>query len=291
MCSFIVGNIYEQLRDDLRLVQNQMFIDAFKQKFKKDVVSIHQYRLKQIQNPENPLAQLLRISSDQQEQNRLVKDLIELAISLVEIDENQVMNDAFHHPSRDTFTYTVLFRNSLQHLPIYKQTIHQLTKQLNRWENGVLAHHVQTWTSFTRDQLVIVRQVWSLVTQKAEKTYQIDALFNETHRDMQTKLQISNQIVTCLNAYCTEASDREKYHDLVQQWHQRLQTEVIQSINVPPALQKLVPFAEKLNPYVDAHAWRTFLQQHTAVNGQHIATSSSTLNNEPWNEDEPSSPG
>ncbi|CAF1677650.1 unnamed protein product, partial [Adineta ricciae] len=32
---FRYGNIYERLRDDLRLVQNQMFIDAFKEKFKK----------------------------------------------------------------------------------------------------------------------------------------------------------------------------------------------------------------------------------------------------------------
>ncbi|CAF1639071.1 unnamed protein product, partial [Adineta ricciae] len=283
-------NIYERLRDDLRLVQNQMFIDAFKEKFKKYVLSIAQYSLNQIQNRENPLVQLLRISSDQQEQNRLVKDLIELAISLVEIDANQVMNDAFYHPSRDTFTYTVLFKNSLQQLPIYEQTIHQLTKQLNQWEEGVLAAHVRIWTNLTRDQLVIVRQVWSLVTQKAKKTYQIDALFNETHRDMQTKLRISNQIVTCLNTYCTEANDQKKYHELVQQWHQRFEIEVIQSINVPPALQKLVPFAEKLNPYVDANAWRAFLQQHTAINGKHIAPSFRTMNNEMWNENEPSSP-
>ncbi|CAF1691919.1 unnamed protein product, partial [Adineta ricciae] len=112
-----------------------------------------------------------------------------------------------------------------------------------------------------------------------------------THRDMQTKLQISNQIVTCLNAYCTEATDQKMYHELVQQWHQRFEIEVIQSINVPPALQKLVPFAEKVNPYVGAHAWREFLQQHTAINGKHTAPSFRTMNNEMWNEDEPSSPG
>jgi hypothetical protein len=222
-----------------------------------------------MQSQHNPLFHLIRIDKQQNRQNKLVKDLIGLGTSLIEITEAEILNDTFYHPSRETFTYAILFNESLNSFPIYTQVIKYLNRQWKQWiVEGVRANDVWTWKRFSREQQIIVREIWTLVTQATKEKLQIDAVFDANHRAMQAQLEMKEKIVTCLNTYCQHATDKDLYHQHVREWHQRFEREIIKSIQIPKTLEDIVPFAERLNPYANAHSWQVFLKQRTVINGK-----------------------
>jgi hypothetical protein len=78
---------------------------------------------------------------------------------------------------------------------------------------------------------------------------------------LKNKLETNDKVVTCLNIYCQEATDKKIYDDFVKNWHERFGLENINSIDIPPNISNIVPLAERLNPYATADAWRTYLNQ------------------------------
>ncbi|CAF1340047.1 unnamed protein product [Adineta steineri] len=199
-------------------------------------------------------------------QSALMKELIVLAASLIEINEETVLNDTFYRPSRTTMTYAILFDKSLNTLPINEQTMQYLSAQWKQWRvNGALARDVRTWKGFSLDAKSVVREIWILVTQVSGEQNLIDAIFYATQRDMKAKLEINDKIVTCLNAFCEHGSDNNKYHALIRECNNRFEHESVKAIQIPKILEDIVPFAEKLNPYVNVSSWRTFLQQQATV--------------------------
>lgn len=264
-----IENIYYLLQNSLHSVRDAQFIDTFKKQFLKDVLIYNRHFLKHIQSHDNPLFNLINIDKQQNRQNKLVKDLIDRATSLIEINEVEILNDTFYRPSRENFTYAILFNESLNSFPIYTQVMDYLKIQLKKWiTEGVMANDVWTWQGFSNGQSSIVRKIWPLVIQATGGTYQIDEIFDATHRDMQAKLEMKEKIVTCLDVYCQYASDKGMYHAEVREWHRRFERESIKSIEIPKMLQDIVPFAEKLNPYRNARSWRTFLNRRMAINSK-----------------------
>ena len=250
-------------------MRSTKFISGFKEKFFKDELTPKKHYLKNIQNYQNPLFQLISIDKQQQRQNGLIKELIVLATSLIQISEQEILENTFYLPSRDNLTYAILFNESLRSLTIYTQTINCLNTQWKRWRTtGVVANDVWTWKGFTREQTAIVREIWALVTQVPGKKYQLDALFDATHRDMKAKLETNEKVVTCLNAYCHNASDKDRYYTLAQDWQNRFEREIVQSIEIPKILKDIVPFANELNQYVNTSSWKAFLTQRTTINGK-----------------------
>ncbi len=250
-------------------MQNTTFIYIFKEKFLKDELTHNKDRLKEIQSQQNPLFHLMNINKQQKKQNTLVNDLIALATSLIEISEYETLLNTFHQPSRETLTYTILFDESLNSLPIYTQTINYLNTQWKKWEKeGVMANDIWTWKRFTPEQIVLVRKIWALVSQVTGNKYQFDVLFNANHQEMKAKLEMNEKVVTCLNTYCEQASDKDTYHTMVQEWHDRFERENVKSIKIPKILDNIIPFAEKLNPYANVHCWRTFLARRATINGK-----------------------
>lgn len=264
-----LGNVYQLLRDSLCSVQNPTFIHIFKENFLKDQLTPNKHYLKEIQSQHNPLFRLMNIDKQNNKQNILVKDLIALTTSLIEINENDTFYNTFHQPSRETLTYAVLFDESLNSLPIHTQTIKYLNTQWKKWEKeGVLATDIYTWKRFTPEQIILVRKIWTLVSPAAGNKYQFDALFDANHQDMKIKLEMNEKVVTCLTTYCEQAIDKIDYHTEVQSWYSRFERENVKLIKIPKILENIIPFAERLNPYADVHCWRTFLARRTTINGK-----------------------
>ncbi|UJR16715.1 hypothetical protein I4U23_003615, partial [Adineta vaga] len=234
--------------------------------FRQDQLRPYSYNLKQTQNPQNPLSRLMNIDKQHKKQNALVKDLLILATSLIQITEDTVLSDTFYNPSRDNLIYAILFDESLNTLPIYKQTIFYVNAQWRRWNaQGVYANDARKWKGFTSEQRTIVRKIWAIVTKTAQGRHHIDAIFDATARELKDKLETNEKIVTCLNEYCQEGSDKTDYLTQIQNWQNHLEQAIVQSIQIPKEFQKIVPYAEKLNPYVNAQSWRAFLKQKTTI--------------------------
>jgi hypothetical protein len=250
-------------------VRNTEFINIFKAKFLKGELTSNKNHLKNLQSHQNPLFHLINIDKQQQRQNILVNELITLAASLIEINKYEILDNAFYRPSQETLTYSILFDESLNSLPIYTETVKHLHTQWKKWESeGVLANDIWRWKNFTPEQTVVVRKIWTLVTQNAGNKYQFDALFDANHQDMKAKLEMHDKVVTCLNTYCQQASDNKVYYTAVQEWHNRFERENIKSIKIPKILEDIIPFAEKLNSYANVHSWRTYLNKRTTINGK-----------------------
>jgi hypothetical protein len=253
----------------MRSVRDTQFINAFKDKFSRDELAHKKYLLKEIQNHQNPLFHLMNIDKLQNRQNALVKELIVLTASLIEISEQQVLSDTFYHPSRETLTYSILFDESLNSLPIYAQVINYLNSQWKKWKSeGVRANDVWTWKGYTTEQKVICHKMWTLAIRAVGEQQQFAVIFDATHRDMKAKLEKTEKIVACLDAYCQQASDKNTYHAMIQEYHDRFERDFVQSIQIPKLLQDIFQFAEKLNPYANVHSWRVFLNQRTTIKGK-----------------------
>lgn len=225
--------------------------------------------LKQIGNPENPLFHLIRIYERQRSQNSLVKELINLIMSIIKIDEEEIMRDTFEQPSRQSLIYAILFDKSFSSFPIHKQIINRLSVYDRRWkEDGLCAVNVLTWQNYSNEEKTVFREIWTLVAKATETQYRLDDLFNVAYQHMKAILELKDKAVTCINTYCQHGSDREQYKVLFQKWPAFFQRERIQSITIPPILEKIVPFAEKLNPFTGALAWQKFLCQQIKMRGK-----------------------
>ncbi|CAM2726707.1 unnamed protein product [Rotaria socialis] len=222
-----------------------------------------------MQSHQNPMYHLMNIDKLQNRKNKLVKALIASAASLIDISEEDVLNDAFYLASRETFTYAVLFDESLNSLPIHAQAIIHLKNKWKSWEStGIHAQEVSRWQSFTMEQTAIIHHIWTLVIPAKGSIHPLDGLFDATHRNMKAKMEMNDKVVTCIDAYCQQASDKDAYYELVRQWHDRFDREVVKSIEISPSLKRIVPFAEKFNQFANVRSWRAFLNQQMTINGK-----------------------
>lgn len=248
------------LQNSLDSIQNVQFIEVFKNKFFNDVLVYNKYYLKQILSENNPLLHLINIDKQLNGKNKLVKNFIDRATSLIEVTNEDILREAFYNPSRQNLIYIILFNQSFKSSQLYTDVINRLITQWKQWTaEGVRLNDVLTWKNFSHEQLNIVHEIWMLVTKTENQKLQIDALFEANQREIQAKLEMKDKIVTCLNAYCEHAIDKDIYHEQIRQWYSRFEREIIKSIQIPKILQNVLSFADKLNPYANARNWREFL--------------------------------
>ncbi|CAF1676441.1 unnamed protein product, partial [Adineta ricciae] len=85
---------------------------------------------------------------------------------------------------------------------------------------------------------------------------------------MQAKLETNKKIVTCLNGYCQHGCDKDIYLSQIKNWEDRFQRDAVKSVQIPKQLQDIIPFAETLNPLINVHCWRVYLNSETATSVQ-----------------------
>ena len=256
------GQIFDLLKDGLNTIQNVDFIEAFKVVFSKDQLQHKIERLKVINSTDNPLVHLINIDKHGQEQNKLVKALLILTVSFIDIDDEELLFDTFKHPTRQNITYAILFDSSLTSLLIHKQIISRLITQLKIWdEEGIRASELYIWTSFTTQQRSIFDKIWTLIAELSGKhLYQLDIVFNEMNESMKKKREIIEKVMICIGTYCQQTNDQNMYAEFVQKVREDLQQIPIQSVEIPPTLKSIISFAEKLNPFAKTISWQTFLK-------------------------------
>jgi len=210
----------------------------------------------------------MNIDKQQNGQNKLVKDLIDLTISVIEINNQELIDDTFRHPSRGTITYAILFDPSLNSLPIHKKILDRLSAHLIKWEKGVFAIDIYIWRDFSEEQARIVQQIWTLVAQSVGKQYELDRIFKSANEDLKNKLEIKERVMICINTYCQQASDKDKYMKLLQEIHEHLEQVCVQSVKIALELEEILLYTEKLNPYAKTISWQTFLDRKRTGKGK-----------------------
>ena len=250
------------LENSLNSVKNKQFIDTFKDQFYRDVLEYNKVYLKQMQNQDSPLFHLLTIEKNFNGENELVNDLINHAASLIEVTNDEIINETFYSPSQHTFIYTVLFNSSFKSSSLYKRVINHLTETYKDWiNNGCCVNDVYIYQGFSQEQLNIVEQIWALVTNTQKENLTISTLFKANRREMQAKLEMKDKVVSCLNAYCGHAIDKDLYHQQIREWYNRFQQATTKSAEIPQAFRDILPFANELNPYANASNWRMFVER------------------------------
>ena len=251
------------LENSLNSVKNKQFIDTFKDQFYRDVLEYNKVYLKQMQNQDSPLFHLLTIEKNFNGENELVNDLINHAASLITVTNDEIIKETFYSPSRHNFIYTVLFNPSFKSSSLYERVINHLIETYKDWiDHGCRVNDVFTFQGFSREQLNIVEQIWALATNTQKENLTISTLFEANRREMQAKLEIKDKVVSCLNAYCGHAIDKDLYHQLIREWYNRFQQATTKSAEIPQAFRDILPFANELNPYANASNWRVYLERN-----------------------------
>ncbi|CAF1549778.1 unnamed protein product, partial [Adineta ricciae] len=274
---FQQASIYTVISGSLIHVRNELFLNQFRKYFASTQLVISQEKLKQLQNPLNPLYHLIRIYTQVKGQSALINELIQLTSRQIKFEVNEILRDTFERPTRTACVYAVLFDNCFENTTLRQMIIDQLLALWNSWEEeGFRANQLQNWKKFTNEERQIVKRIWDYVGEKAEKQYQIDSLIDRQGREMEEKIQIKEKIIKCLEIYCEHACDKEIFFNLLAEIDDQLRSRVVRSIRISEEIQTLVPLAERLNPLEKLHAWQTFLAKHQKIAARNRSSPTTT---------------
>ena len=256
-------SIYPILNEGLIKTREELFLKPFKAKFAAVFFNGPPDTLKDMKNLKNPLYYLINHDKQQLGANSLVRDLIHLAIDNIEASAEEILQDTFHCPNPSSFTYRLLFEDCFRTSKIRQKTVSRLLVQLNTWEEqGLRANEIHQWNNYTDEQRGIARSIWNCICTIGEKQYQIDALVHRQETEMNSKLDLVDNVVSCLDAYCQEACDKTSYDKHLVTVQNELREKVLGLVQIPAELNTLLPFAKLLNPFIGSQAWRTFLERH-----------------------------
>jgi len=257
---FEFNRTFDLIEHGLNNIKNNEFIEQFDKKFVQNYVEDENETLKMLDNRDNPLVRLMNIDKKQNHENYLVTILIQSILLLIKITDAELISDTFRNPSKSTITYSILFDSSLNSFDIHKEIIVRLAKKFKEWKYiGLYASDIRIWKEFTREQHEIIRQIWTSVAESIGKQYELDQLFSLAIKDMKTKQEIAENVLTSIEIYCSQANDKDKYEISIRELREDLQRKPIQSVSIPVDFEIVRSFAEQLNPYVKTICWRTFL--------------------------------
>jgi len=87
-----------------------------------------------------------------------------------------------------------------------------------KWKLGeMLANDIWTWKNFTNEESIISCEIWTLMSEITGEQYPFDELFQVAHHNLELKLKMIDDVVTCLNAYCQKATDKNRYETIIDQ--------------------------------------------------------------------------
>jgi len=256
-------HIYRILFEGLIHVHNELFLSEFKKLFTLNHLNISQDKLKQLSNHENPLYRLININKQTQGQSQLINQLIQLVASKIQLNTDEILRDTFEKPTRTTIVYAILFEDCFQSSILRQTTIDQLLAIWNTWEEkGLRANQIVGWKKFNNDQRQIVQRIWEYVSEKAKGQFQIDELIAQQQLEMEEKIQIKEKITKCLEIYCRNACDKQKYLNCLADMDKQLEDGILRSIVIQDEIRMLLPRAERLNPLEKLYAWKTYLAEN-----------------------------
>ncbi|CAF3200501.1 unnamed protein product [Rotaria socialis] len=255
-------SIIEQIEQSVLLVQSPKFLNEFKLKYKTNVLDVYQNSLKELTNQINPLRILIRIDVATKYQHAFLRELIQMACEDIKIDDEEILQDLFYKPDYQTFTYVALFHSSFETIHIRQCIVDRLLAQSLSWEEiGMRWDQLFAWTHYTYQQRVVADKVWALIREVSSKQFEIDKLINTENDKMQEKLKIIEIIPSCLDIYCSNATDKQHYKDLLQNIANSFTEKIVRTVVIPNEIEQFVPIAKRLHPYSKSTVWHLFRQQ------------------------------
>ncbi|CAF1416103.1 unnamed protein product, partial [Rotaria magnacalcarata] len=255
-------SIIEKIEQSVLLVQSPKFLNEFKLKYKINVLNVYQNSLKELTNQINPLRLLMHIDVQIKYQNAFLRELIEMTCEDIKIDDEEILQDLFYKPDNQTFTYNALFHSSFKTIHIRQYIIDRLLTQSISWEDiGMRWDELLAWSHHTNQQRVVAHNVWALIREVSSKQFEIDKLINTENDKMQEKLKIIEIIPSCLDIYCSDATDKQHYKDLLQHIANSFTNKLVRTVVIPDEIEQFVPIAKRLHPYYKSTVWHLFRQQ------------------------------
>ncbi|CAF3062720.1 unnamed protein product [Rotaria sp. Silwood2] len=188
-----------------------------------------------------------------------------MAFKDIKIQDDEILQDTFYQPNETTFTYTVLFNPSFKTTPIRQYIVDKLLAQSLYWEDtGLRADEVWTRTKYSKAQRAVADKVWEHIGVVSTKKLEIDKLINTENDKMQEKLKITNMIPSCLDIYCSNATDKQYYKDLLHDITNSFTDKIVRAVVIPEEIEKFVPIAKRLDPYSKSNVWHLFREQQSA---------------------------
>ncbi|CAF2182859.1 unnamed protein product, partial [Rotaria magnacalcarata] len=255
-------SIIEKIEQSVLLVQSPKFLNEFKLKYKTNVLNAYQNSLKELTNQINPLRILIRIDVETKYQNAFLHELIEMTCEDIKIDDEEILQDLFYKPDNQSFTYNVLFHSSFKTIHIRQYIVDRLLTQSISWEDiGMRWDELLAWKNYTNQQRGVADKVWALIREVSSKQFEIDKLINTENDKMQKTLKIIEIIPSCLDIYCSNATDKQHYKDLLQNIANSFTDKIVRTVVIPNEIEQFVPIAKRLHPYSKSTVWHLFRQQ------------------------------
>jgi hypothetical protein len=249
------------IEEGFLLVQNELFRTRFREKFDRKYSSD---LYKQINNPDNPLYQLIQIDKKRNVKSLLVLDLTELICQKIEILKDQLLNETFIQPTRTTFTYTILKEKLFQNLSIRKKILEHLTFLWEEWEKeGFQIGQINHWNNqLNKEQRQIACQIWNLIGENLKKPIQLERIIEEARRKVQDIIKTIENATLCINNYCQDTYDRNDYLTHLQDLRNQLDRATTDSAKVSQNIQLLKSFADRLEPVSSSRTWQKYLKEN-----------------------------
>ncbi len=226
---------------------------------------------KDIYNEDNPLWKLIELDRRENIKSLLVRDLIGLICEKIQMTKDDLMQDTFYQPTESTLTYWILFDQSFAILPIHITIIKQLILTWQEWEKeGFQIVEIQKWNELKDNQQRIVCQIWNLVGENLEKEIRFQQLINDANRKIQDIIKTKKNVRLCIDNYCQDASDKNRYISHLQDLQNQLDRGTVYSAEVPRDIEVLKTLANLLEPVISSRVWQEYLKQNLEYRSKFI---------------------
>ncbi|CAF1519847.1 unnamed protein product [Adineta ricciae] len=254
-------SIFQLLQSGLVHVKNKSFIDAFKTKFiGKILKDMKADDLKRFDFYQNQLRQLFEIGNNDKENNQLVIDLIERALTNVSISENDILEYTILKPDRSTLIYHILSHNCYKKLSIFEIVIKQMDTLWTQWDQqGIYERHILAWKKQTDEQRSVANQLWSAVKNKVGT---FEEMLMKADTDLENKKSICEKTEVCIKVYCEKAYDNQKIIGEIHITKDELRKNKVQSVQISQSIQQIHNYVDLLVPYAKCQIWKDFLQKN-----------------------------
>ncbi|CAF1081188.1 unnamed protein product [Adineta ricciae] len=254
--------IIEEMEKSVLLVQSPKFLNAFKLKYKTNVLNAYKDSFKELENPANPLHILKRFDDKTKYQNGILRELIEMACEDIQIEDDEILQDVFYKPDSQSFTYSAIFLPSFKTTRIRQYIVDRLLVLSTSWEEkGMQLNDLSTWNNYTEQQRAVALEVWAHIGEVSSKKFEMNTLINKENDNLKKKLQITEMISSCIDIYCSNATDKQHYKDLLKNIDNSFVNQTIRSIAISEEMEKIVPIAQRLDPYSKSNVWHLFRQE------------------------------
>lgn len=265
-------HLYEILVQICTKVNNKRFLDLYTNYFTVNILETNRKNLKSMDNPTNPLYQLLQISKMETSINQiLLGNLIAECAKLIELNNEEIRYESFVHPTKKTVTFTILFDKHFTHYGLVEQTINQLHTLWNRWEHiGLTLADLQIWKDHDEERRTAFNLIWDKVRRRFQKQRSIDALFNDADSDYKRKKEVNQAMMMILNLYCDRASDYSRMMNFVRDMLQNLNENSIKSVEIPVDLQIMKDIVHQINPLSQSKVWLNYYSRKLHRLGEYL---------------------